>query len=227
VLGWGRSPAGVATTRCAIARVFIAQGSCVLDAMVSIKVGMAEKLENPSSAKKTKSRASRGRKATSTEKPSTPSAAKARSRTTPSAPKGRAIKPTITKAQVEEQTRKFRRKADKYRDDPKKTEQLLKEAETKARSNPGPITGQLQDLATLLRMVRAYFSREYREMPWETIALAIGAIAYFVSPVDLIPDFLPVAGYVDDAAVVAFVIASASNDLQNFREWEARRQLGI
>jgi uncharacterized membrane protein YkvA (DUF1232 family) len=92
--------------------------------------------------------------------------------------------------------------------------------------NPGPISGQLQDLATLLRLVRAYFSKEYREMPWETIALAIGAIAYFVSPVDLIPDFIPVAGYVDDAAVIALVIASATNDLHNFREWEAQQQLG-
>ena len=63
-------------------------------------------------------------------------------------------------------------------------------------------------------------------MPWETIALAIGAIAYFVSPVDLIPDFIPVAGYIDDAAVIAFVIASATNELHSFREWEARQHLG-
>ena len=129
-------------------------------------------------------------------------------------------------AQVEEQTKRFKRKADKYRNDREKTEELLKEAEKKARKNPGPVSAQMQDLATLLRMVRAYFSKEYREMPWETIAMAIGAIAYFVSPVDLIPDLIPVAGYVDDAAVIAFVIASATNDLHNFREWEAQQQLG-
>ena len=133
----------------------------------------------------------------------------------------------ITEAQVEEQTKKYRRRADKYRNDRAKTEELLQEAEEKARNNPGPISAQIRDLATLLRMVRAYFSKEYRDIPWETIALAIGAIAYFVSPVDLIPDFVPVAGYVDDAAVIAFVIASATNDLHNFREWEARGQLAI
>jgi len=192
---------------------------------------MAEQLDTPSSATKAKSRTSRSRKTASAKKPSTTSvakrAAKTKSRTTTPAPKGPAAEPMISAAQVEEQTKKFRRKADKYRNDREKTEGLLKEAEEKARKNPGVISAQLQDLATLLRMVRAYFSRDYREMPWESIALAIGAIAYFVSPVDLIPDFLPVAGYVDDAAVIAFVIASASNDLQNFREWEARRQLEI
>jgi uncharacterized membrane protein YkvA (DUF1232 family) len=134
--------------------------------------------------------------------------------------------PTISKAQVEEQTKRYKRRADKYRNDPKKTDELLQNAEKKARKNSGPISAQIQDLATLLRLVRAYISKEYREVPWETIVLAIGAIAYFVSPVDLIPDFIPVAGYVDDAAVIAFVIASAANDLDNFREWEAHQQLG-
>lgn len=125
-----------------------------------------------------------------------------------------------------EQAKKYKSKASRYKNDPEQTEKLLKEAEEKARTNPGPISGRVQDLATLMRLVRAYYRKEYRDVPWETIALAIGAIAYFVSPIDLIPDFIPVAGYVDDAAVIAFVITSAANDLYNFREWEALQQIG-
>jgi uncharacterized membrane protein YkvA (DUF1232 family) len=76
---------------------------------------------------------------------------------------------------------------------------------------------------TLVRLVRAHSGGRYRDVPWETIALAIGALIYFLSPIDLIPDPIPVAGYVDDAAVVAFVVASLHADLNNFREWEEEK----
>jgi uncharacterized membrane protein YkvA (DUF1232 family) len=184
-----------------------------------MEVGMAEQIKKPSSAKQKKPRAS-------AKKPPTTSAAKKTSAARSAAKDPADTVPAISKAQVEEQSERYKRKADKYRNDPKKTERLLKEAEKKARKNPGPISARLQDLATLLRLVRAYFSKEYTEVPWETIALAIGANAYYVSPIDLIPDFIPVAGYLDDAAVIGFVIASAANDLHNFREWEAHQQLG-
>ena len=197
---------------------------------------MAEQPKKPSSAKQKKPRASQSKKRTTAKSDgatskrtsqSSSSRAKAKAPTAKSAPRKSANKPpAISKAQVKEQADKYKSKADKYRNDPKKAEALLKEAEKKARKNPGPISGRMQDLATLLRLVRAYFSREYTDVPWETVALAIGAVAYFVSPIDLIPDFIPVAGYVDDAAVIGFVIASAANDLHNFREWEAHQQLG-
>jgi uncharacterized membrane protein YkvA (DUF1232 family) len=57
-------------------------------------------------------------------------------------------------------------------------------------------------------------------VPWETIVWAIAAIIYFVSPIDLIPDFIPVVGYLDDVVVIGWVAASISTDIENFREWE-------
>ena len=77
---------------------------------------------------------------------------------------------------------------------------------------------------TLIRLVRAYVKGDYREVSWETVALAIGALLYFLSPVDLIPDVIPVVGYVDDAAVIGFVVASIYTDLNNFRDWEASQK---
>lgn len=123
---------------------------------------------------------------------------------------------------VRAQTKKFRLKANKYKNDPEKADKLLKDAQALALKKPGPMVSKLQDLATMIRLIRAYMSGAYREVPWETIALAIGAILYFVSPVDAIPDMVPGVGYLDDAAVVAFVIASITDDIHDFREWEAR-----
>lgn len=82
------------------------------------------------------------------------------------------------------------------------------------------MSGSFDEIVTLVRLVRAYVRGEYNDVPWESIALVVGALLYFVSPIDLIPDFVPVAGYVDDAAVIGFVIKSIGNDLREFRDWE-------
>lgn len=44
-------------------------------------------------------------------------------------------------------------------------------------------------------------------MPWYAKALALGVAAYAFSPIDLIPDFIPVVGYLDDLIVVPLGIA--------------------
>ena len=44
-------------------------------------------------------------------------------------------------------------------------------------------------------------------MPWCAKVLAIAVAAYAVSPIDLIPDFIPVVGYLDDLILVPLGIA--------------------
>lgn len=132
-----------------------------------------------------------------------------------------AKKRTVSKKDAMEQLKKAQKRADKYKDNPEAADKLLTDAQAKAKKHKGPITERLDDLATLIRLVRAYFNGQYRDVPWETIGVALGAVIYFVSPVDLIPDVIPVAGYVDDAAVIGVVIVSLANDLENFREWES------
>ena len=119
---------------------------------------------------------------------------------------------------------KAKSKAEEYARDPEKTKKLLNEATKKAKGGKkGPLTEVWNYLTALIRLVRAYMSREYTAVPWETIVLSIAAIIYFVMPVDLIPDFIPVGGLLDDAAVIYFVIASIRAHLDNFLEWEAEQ----
>ncbi len=107
-----------------------------------------------------------------------------------------------------------------YAEDKQKTEHLLDEAARKARREKGLVGEFAEELGALLRLLRAWVRGRYRVVPWKTITYALVAVIYFVDPLDLVPDFLPMIGLVDDAAVVAFVIRSIGKDLQKFREWE-------
>lgn len=143
--------------------------------------------------------------------------------TTPAEPRLRSGK-TVDEKAVRKELKKGRRRADKYKDDPNAANELIQEALQKGKEKggaKGPLSEVWDSLQTLIRMIRAYFDGSYSEVPWETVALAIVAVAYFVMPFDLIPDFIPVAGFIDDAAVIALVIASIDAELDKFAEWEA------
>lgn len=153
-------------------------------------------------------------------KKSTPSSAP--KRTTKTVTRSRSGKPVDKKA-VAAEVKKGRTRAERYKNDPEAANALLEEAMKKGGKKggkKGPLAEVWDSLQTLIRMVRAYFNGSYEEVPWETIALAIVAVAYFVLPFDLIPDFIPVAGYFDDAAVIAAVIKSIDSDLDQFALWE-------
>lgn len=97
------------------------------------------------------------------------------------------------------------------------------EAEAKARRNRNALETVWEDLVTMIRLVRAYADGSYREIPWGSIVMALGAVLYLLSPVDAIPDFLAVVGFLDDAAVIGFVARKLHDDLETFREWELGR----
>lgn len=77
-----------------------------------------------------------------------------------------------------------------------------------------------QQLNTMQRLIKAYSRGEYREFPYTSLVKIVAAIVYFVSVADLIPDFIPVIGYTDDLAVLAWVYSSVKDDLQMFTDWE-------
>jgi uncharacterized membrane protein YkvA (DUF1232 family) len=68
-------------------------------------------------------------------------------------------------------------------------------------------------------MLNAWFKGEYKDIPKKTIVLIITALIYFISPIDLIPDWLP-GGFIDDAAVITWVLQSMSSDVQKFKAWK-------
>ncbi|MFD0739803.1 YkvA family protein [Lysobacter koreensis] len=52
-----------------------------------------------------------------------------------------------------------------------------------------------------------YFAARDPRLPWPVRLLALGIAAYALSPIDLIPDFIPVLGYLDDLVLVPLGVA--------------------
>jgi len=55
---------------------------------------------------------------------------------------------------------------------------------------------------TQLEAVALYLAYRHSQTPWYAKLLAIAVVVYAISPVDLIPDFIPVIGYLDDAILI-------------------------
>jgi len=73
-----------------------------------------------------------------------------------------------------------------------------------------------KDIGTFFTMIRAGL-RGQSKMPWGTCFWAVLCILYFVSPIDLLPDVLPVLGIADDGAFVLFVLSLIHKDATAFR----------
>lgn len=94
---------------------------------------------------------------------------------------------------------------------------MLEDAGAKARKHRHRLRKVLDELELLISMIRAYASGEYREMPWRALLTAAAAVIYFLNPFDLAPDFLPLFGFVDDAAVIGFVVESLREEMRRYQ----------
>ena len=105
--------------------------------------------------------------------------------------------------------------------DPERLRALFEEAGRKAAAVPKePFEHSWPYVQAMLRLIRAYFRGEYRNVPQEGLLWIITAMNYFVDPFDLIPDEVPFLGFVDDAAVMSFALARTRGTLDDFMAWE-------
>jgi uncharacterized membrane protein YkvA (DUF1232 family) len=74
-------------------------------------------------------------------------------------------------------------------------------------------------------LVAAYYCAIDRNTPAYVRGVLLGAIAYFVLPADMIPDFLAGLGFTDDASVLAAALAAVGSHIQPYHRSRARSNL--
>ena len=87
----------------------------------------------------------------------------------------------------------------------------------------GAMSRVSDELKTLLRLIRAYATGQYRDVPLQSMVLIVAAVVYVVSPLDLIPDFIPAVGGLDDLTVLTFALKVVREELDEFLAWERDR----
>jgi uncharacterized membrane protein YkvA (DUF1232 family) len=102
--------------------------------------------------------------------------------------------------------------------DPKKLESFASSIQKKLNSEYFKKTFKTfwSDLVLLSKMLKDTATGKYKPQSKKNMFLIVLGFLYFVSPLDLIPDLL-VGGFLDDAAVLAWIVAKVDTEIQNYK----------
>ncbi|WP_144603360.1 YkvA family protein [Algoriphagus algorifonticola] len=77
----------------------------------------------------------------------------------------------------------------------------------------------IEPVSVFIRMIKAHFAGTHK-LSGTTLGLLLLALVYFLSPFDLIPDFLGIFGFADDLSVILAVYAKVKDEIEQFLDWE-------
>jgi uncharacterized membrane protein YkvA (DUF1232 family) len=99
-----------------------------------------------------------------------------------------------------------------------------KRALSKTRSKKIPALQRFwEEVLLCLELIRDYRLGAYQNIPsWAIAAVAFGLL-YLVDPVELVPDVIPVIGYLDDVAVITLILKLVKTELERYATWKRTR----
>lgn len=115
---------------------------------------------------------------------------------------------------------KAQEKAKSALKDESRIRSILRSVGNKLKSGNLEVSKLGEKVRLLVRMVKAYVSGHYRVIPWKSIIIIVAVLIYFLMPLDLIADFIPVTGYVDDFTLVLWAFNHLKDDINTFEWWE-------
>jgi len=136
-------------------------------------------------------------------------------------PATKANQAAILKERFEAEFAQAVKTAHAYVENPERLQALFDDAAKEAATMPKePFAEMWPYFQAMLRLIRAYYRREYRNVSLQNLVMIVGAIIYILNPFDLIPDWIAGLGFADDAVVLAFAVRQTRQTLDDFMAWE-------
>ena len=89
-------------------------------------------------------------------------------------------------------------------------------------SNASPLRKFAEIGKIMFAMLKDIKNGRYPEVPWFAIAAISMALLYVLNPLDIIPDFIPGIGYIDDLAVMTISMGWIETDLHKYLDWRLK-----
>lgn len=102
---------------------------------------------------------------------------------------------------------------------PEDLRNVMDREEEISRKFHGPLGRFVNDSKTLFSLLKDYWHKKYTEVPWWTIGAAVTSLLYVLNPMDIVPDFIPGIGLLDDASVVSVCLFMLQRDLAKYTIW--------
>ena len=78
---------------------------------------------------------------------------------------------------------------------------------------------KMANIPVFVAMVKSYIKKEYTAFPINTLVSIVALLLYWVAPVDIIPDKIPVWGKLDDICALTIVLRGVGKDVEAYKEW--------
>lgn len=126
------------------------------------------------------------------------------------------------KINFEEIIRNLEGKANSIYMDNEKLRNLIKNVKNTVENNK-ELKKIMEEIRLLLELIKDWIKGDYKQVSRTSLIMIIISFIYLLNPLDLIPDFI-VGGFLDDIAVITYVVKKIQEELKVYKEWRNREE---
>ncbi|MFP3912681.1 MAG: YkvA family protein [Desulfobacteraceae bacterium] len=87
----------------------------------------------------------------------------------------------------------------------------------------GLLSRAAEDFKLLFALIKDYWRGDYRDVSLWSMGVFVSGIVYILVPVDILPDFIPFLGQMDDALILLLCLYFLEKDLHKYKKWRMSR----
>ena len=118
----------------------------------------------------------------------------------------------------------FTQKASTLINDKGKTTSKIQEAIKKATANKASLNNVWDQIQLFFALAKDYVNGTYTDIPKTSIIAIMAGLLYFISPLDIIPDFIVGLGFLDDAFILGMVYKKVAKELERYQDWKDQQK---